>query len=382
MKIETATFSFPTLIRFGNGVRREMAAHLKMQKIQKPLIVTDRGLMATAIPKEIAELLNEFKSEIFSDVFGNPTKSQVTAGVSHYRASKSTGIVALGGGAAVDVAKAIALMVHHPGDLFDYEDGKADARPVDRDIPYLIALPTTSGTGSEVGRSTVISDDQTKIKKIIFSPRLLPKYVFADPELTVDLPAPMTAATGMDALTHLVESFLAKGFHPLCDGIALEGLALVAQNLETAVNHGGDLNARGWMLMASMMGAVAFQKGLGVTHSCAHALSTVCNLHHGLANGIMVPYAMQFNLQTCGEKFSRLSQAVGLNPANPAAFISWLRDLQVAVGVPTQLKSVGVKSTDVPALVEVALKDVCHQSNPRLVTEKDFETLFAQALGL
>lgn len=381
MMPEPTTFSYPTLIRFGVGVRREISEHLRLKKFERVLIVTDQGLMQTTIPNEISNLLKNLNPTIFSGVFGNPTQSQVQAGIACFRTSQSQAIVALGGGAAVDVAKAIALMVHHPGELFDYEDGKSNARPVDRDIPYLVALPTTSGTGSEVGRSTVISDDKTKIKKIIFSPRLLPSYVFADPELTVDLPPAMTAATGMDALTHLVESFLAKGFHPMCEGIALEGLGLVARHLKRAVEHPRDIHARGMMLMASMMGAVAFQKGLGVTHSCAHALSTVCNLHHGLANGIMVPYAMQFNLENHQEKFLRLAHAVGLTSEKPEKFVAWLKDLQTAIGIPGQLKPVGVDRGHLSDLVSVAIKDVCHQSNPRVVTEKDFETLFLQALG-
>ena len=239
-------------------------------------------------------------------------------------------------------------MVNHPGDLFDYEDGKPDARPMDRDIPLFITVPTTAGTGSEVGRSTVVSDDETKVKKIIFSPRLLAQRVLLDPDLTLALPAGVTAATGMDALTHLVETYLAKDFHPICDGIALEGLRLVARNLTPCVDFARQIeggarellsdvdhrHARGMMLNAAMMGGVAFQKGLGVTHSLAHALSTVCDLHHGLANGICIPYAMAFNADAVPERMAELAQVVGANPWNGAGFVTWLTQLKEAIGIP------------------------------------------------
>ena len=224
--------------------------------------------------------------------------SQVVAGVEAFRAHQADSIVGLGGGAALDVAKAIALMAGHPGDLFDYEDDKPGALPIDQDIPYWVAIPTTAGTGSEVGRSAVISDEQTHVKKIFFSPRLMAKAVFADPELTLGLPPAVTAATGMDALTHCIEAFLAKDYHPIADGIALEGLRLGAAALPRCYEKGDDLAARGDMMMSSMMGAIAFQKGLGLIHSCAHALSAVSDLHHGYANGVMIDHALKFNLES------------------------------------------------------------------------------------
>jgi len=302
-------FSFPTTIHFGPGARKLVADHLHGQAVKRPLIVTDRGIAALPLLKAFVADLPGLDAGIYSEIWGNPVKSQVDNGVAAYRAHRADAVIGLGGGAALDVAKAIAVMATHPGDVLEYAWDHPQVRPIDQPIPHFIALPTTAGTGSEVGRSSVVSDDATHVKKIIFSPVLLAKCVFADPELTVDLPPAITAATGMDALTHLVEAYLSKGFQPLCDGIALQGLRLLADNLEPCVNFARRIaagetallndeehrEARGMMLNAAMMGGVAFQKGLGVTHSLAHALSTVCDLHHGLANGIMIPYAMGFN---------------------------------------------------------------------------------------
>ena len=253
------TFSFPTLIQFGPGVRKDVGAHLKAQDVQRPLLVTDKGLAALPLPKELMESVRAAGLEpaLFSDIAGNPVESSVTGGVAAYRAHHADGIIGLGGGAALDVAKAIALMAGHPGALFEYEDGRPDARPIDKDVPYWVALPTTAGTGSEVGRSAVISDAD-HIKRIVFSPKLLARAVFADPELTLGLPAKVTAATAMDALTHCIEAYLAKDYHPICDGIALEGLRLAARALPRCVEVPGDIQARSDMMMASMMGAIAF----------------------------------------------------------------------------------------------------------------------------
>jgi hypothetical protein len=272
-------------------------------------------------------------------------------------------------------------MAHHRGDLFDYEDGKEGARPIDREIPFLIALPTTAGTGSEVGRSTVISDDQTKIKKIIFSPRILPQVVFADPELTLELPPAITAATGMDAITHLVEAYLAKDFHPICDGIALEGLKIAARTLPECVKNGKNVEARGWMLLASMMGAIAFQKGLGVTHSCAHALSTVCDVHHGLANGVMMPFALAFNREAAAVRFSALAHAAGTGSADAAEFFAWLLALRQELGIPKNLSEIKVGAEHVERLTEIATADGCHLNNPRPVARADFERIFREAMN-
>jgi alcohol dehydrogenase class IV len=386
------TYNFPTSIHAGPGARQRLPEMLKAAGVKKPLIVTDKALAELEPVKNVAAILKAagLEAQVYSGIWGNPVKSQVTGGVDAYKQGKRDSIVALGGGAALDVAKAIALMIHHPGDLFDYIDGDPNAKPIDRDIPWIAALPTTAGTGSEVGRSAVVSDDTTHVKKIIFSPRLLAKVVLADPELTLKLPAKVTAATGMDALTHLVESYIAKGWHPLCEGIALEGIRLVSQSLERAVRFargekvGSDadhLAARNDMLHAAMMGAVAFQKGLGVTHSCAHALSTVCDLHHGLANGIMITAAMRFNLAVCGDKFARMAVMAGLEDPTPEAFIHWLETLRAAIGLPASLKTEGVKREQLERLVELAYEDPCHQNNPREVGRDDLHAIFEASFG-
>ena len=377
----TQQFSFPTLIHFGPGVRSQLPDFLAANKVSRPLTVTDRGIAPLPMFQDFLKNLSrgELAPSTFSEVWGNPTKSQVSAGVKAFKAHHADSIIGIGGGAALDVAKAIALMAHHPGDLFDYEDGKADARPFDQPIPFFVALPTTSGTGSEVGRSTVISDDTTHIKKIIFSPRLLAKAVFADPELTLELPEKITAATGMDALTHCIEAFLSKNYHPICDGIALEGLRLGAANLEKCVKTPRNLEARSAMMMSSMMGAIAFQKGLGLTHSCAHALSAVADLHHGLANAVMMPRSLPFNIPAAPELFQRMAVTIGLRDSSGESFINWLRELNLAIGIPAHLSAAGVKNENLERLVQVAFDDVCHQNNPRPVTAEDFRRIFSEA---
>jgi len=376
------TFSFPTLIHFGPGVRKDVGAHLKAQGVLRPLLVTDKGLAALPLPKELMDSVRAAGLEpaLFSDIAGNPVESSVTGGVAAYRAHKADGIIGLGGGAALDVAKAIALMATHPGALFEYEDGRPDARPIVGDVPYWVALPTTAGTGSEVGRSAVISDAD-HIKRIVFSPKLLARAVFADPELTLGLPAKVTAATGMDALTHCVEAYLAKDYHPICDGIALEGLRLAARALPRCVEVPGDIQARSDMMMASMMGAIAFQKGLGLVHSCAHALSTVADLHHGFANGVMIDSALRFNLESSAEKFVRMAQVVGIADATGEGFLRWLRELKARIGIPAGLKAAGVDRRELERLSSLAFQDSCHQNNPRPCREDDFRQIYTAAFA-
>jgi alcohol dehydrogenase class IV len=380
----TFNFNFPTPIKFGAGAVKLAPDALKQRGLKRPLIVTDKGLanlpMITGLSGSLAS--GGLIPAVYAGVFGNPTERQVKDGVAAYHEHGADCLVVIGGGAPLDVGKAIALMVNHPGQLFDYEDGKPDARPVDQPIPFMIAIPTTAGTGSEVGRSSVVGDDKTHAKKIIFDPKLLPPLVLADPELTYGLPPAVTAATGFDALTHCVEAYLAKGFHPICDGIALEGVRQVARHLPKAVQSGRDLEARSGMLVASMMGAIAFQKGLGVTHSCAHALSTIYDTHHGLANALMIEACMEFNLEAVPERMARLGQAAGVKATDDhalaAGFLKWLASLRKEVGIPAGLKAAGVKDT--AKLLDVAVADPCHPSNPRPVTRADFEKLYARAM--
>jgi len=381
-------FAFPTAIHFGAGARRLVAEHLASVGLHRPLVVTDRGIAPLPLLAKFVADLHRLDVAVYSDIGGNPVKQQVVDGVAAFRRHSADCIVGLGGGAALDVAKAIGLMAVHEGDVLDYAWDHPQVRPIERELPYFVAVPTTAGTGSEVGRSSVISDDRTHVKKTIFSPRLLAKAVFADAELTLDLPPLITAATGMDALTHNVESYLSPAYHPLCDGVALEGTRLAANALRRAVREPHDLQARSDMLMASMMGAVAFQKDLGAVHSCAHALSTVADLHHGLANGIMIDHVMRFNRPAAVAKMAELAHVVGVAggtaEASAAAFVDWLAALKADLAIPAKLSAYRanrpVTRADVPALVEVAVNDTCHQTNPRRCTRADFERIFEEAM--
>ncbi|HET7135247.1 MAG TPA: iron-containing alcohol dehydrogenase [Casimicrobiaceae bacterium] len=384
-------FAFPTAILFGAGARREVAPHLRERGWQRPLVVTDRGLAALPVFARFLDALKSLDAAVFSGVAGNPVRSQVMQGARAYREHRADCIVGVGGGAALDVAKAIAVMATHEGDILDYAWDHPQVRPIVHALPYFVAVPTTAGTGSEVGRSSVISDDTTHVKKIVFSPALLAKAVFADPELTVDLPPAITAATGMDALTHNVESYLSPDWHPLCDGIAVEGVRIAARALPIAVRDGHDLGARSDMLMSSMMGAIAFQKDLGAVHSCAHALSTVADLHHGLANGIMIDHVMRFNLPAATSKLAELAHVArvpdgdaGSDEARAQAFVLWLQALKAELGIPATLSAYAgarrVGTQDIARLVEVAVDDTCHKTNPRPCTADDFRRIFTEAM--
>src|SRR5450432_3014071 len=372
-------FAFPSTILFGVGARKLVAEHLKGQGVKRPLIVTDRGIAPLPMLQSFVADLPGLDVGVYSDIWGNPVASQATRGAVAYRAHRADAVIGLGGGAALDVAKAVALLATTDGDVLEFAWDHPQVRPIVSALPYFVALPTTSGTGSEVGRSSVISDDATHVKKIIFNPVLLAKAVFADPELTVDLPAGVTAATGMDALTHNVESYLSPAYHPLCDGIALEGARIAAHALETAVKEPKNLAARSDMMMASMMGAIAFQKDLGAVHSCAHALGTVVDMHHGLANGIMIDHVMRFNADAAGEKTAELARVCGAGDT-AASFVDWLAALKARIGIPASLGSKGVTAQHVPQLVEIAVKDTCHQTNPKPVSAADFERIFQGAL--
>ncbi len=356
-----------------------MAAHLREQGVRRPLVVTDAGLAPLPLIAEFTRLLEGLEPALFGGVRGNPTPGQVRAGVAAFREHRADAVVGIGGGAALDVAKAVALMAVHEGDILEYAWDHPNVRPIAHALPHLVALPTTSGTGSEVGRSAVISDERTHVKKIVFSPALLARAVFADPELTLGLPPAITAATGMDALTHNVESYLSPAYHPICDGIALEGARIAAHALERAVADGSDLAARSDMMMSSMMGAIAFQKDLGAVHSCAHALGTVADMHHGLANAIMIDHVMRFNRDAAAARMAELARVCGAG-ATADDFIAWLGALKARIGIPATLGAQGVGREALPRLVQVALADTCHRTNPRPCTAADFERLFTAAL--
>jgi alcohol dehydrogenase class IV len=372
-------FSFPTAIHFGPGARKEVADHLRHMGCRRPLVVTDRALAALPVLAEFRGLLGDLDVAVYDGVQGNPTASQVMAGAAAYQAHRADSIIGFGGGAALDVAKVVGVMAVHEGDVIEYAWDHPNVRPITQPLPYFVALPTTAGTGSEVGRSSVVSEDTTHVKRVIFSPRLLAKVVFADPELTLGLPAGITAATGMDALTHNVESWLSPAYHPLCDGIALEGTRIAARALRRAVAQPQDIDARSDMMMASMMGAIAFQKDLGAVHSCAHALGAVCDLHHGLANALMIDTVLAWNFEAVPHKFDELAHVCGI-AGGGAAFVPWLQALKADIGITGGLATRGVTAAHLPRLVEIATADVCHQTNPRPCTAADFRRFFEAAM--
>ncbi|MCA3250542.1 MAG: iron-containing alcohol dehydrogenase [Pseudomonadota bacterium] len=371
-------FAFPTAIAFGPGARRLVRDHLLERGLRRPLIVTDRALAALPLLAEFRGLLAGLDAGVFDGVAGNPTCAQVMAGAAAYRAHGADCVIGLGGGAALDVSKIVGLMATHEGDVLEYVWDHPQVRPIANPLPHYVALPTTAGTGSEVGRSAVVSENDTHVKRTVFSPRILAQAVFADPELTLALPPAITAATGMDALTHNIESYLSPAYHPLCDGIALEGLRIGARALATAVSEPGNLPARSDMLMSSMMGAIAFQKDLGAVHACAHALSAVNDLHHGLANALMIDTVLAWNQEAVPAKFDELAHAAGV--AGGGAFVPWLRSLKARIGITGGLAARGVTKEHLPRLVPLAARDFTAQTNPRPTVEADYERFFLQAM--
>jgi alcohol dehydrogenase class IV len=374
-------YNFPTTIRFGPGSRHELAGYLAANSLSQVLVVTDPVVKQLPFFSTLTDDLRRrnISVEVFSDIHKNPVKSDVYKGTALYDSTLRDAIIGIGGGAAIDVARAIVLRVNHRDDLFKYDDLVGGDIFITNDVPHFITVPTTAGTGSEVGRSAIIADDDTHQKKILFSPKLLAKIVFADPELTMDLPAHITAATGMDALTHNMEAYLAKMFHPLCEGIALEGISLIHQSLVKAVTS-PDLESRSNMLIASLMGAVAFQKGLGVVHSLAHPLSSLLDTHHGLANAINIPYGMEFNIGGSEHKFKRMAQVLGLEKQDGEAVVHYLFELNSRINIPHHLRDIGVKDEHLETLADLAIADFAHPNNPRPVSRSDFFDLYKKAL--
>ncbi|HCX34202.1 MAG TPA: alcohol dehydrogenase [Rhodocyclaceae bacterium] len=372
-------FAFPTDIHFGAGARKLVVAHLLEQGLKRPLIVTDRALAALPVTAEFRTHLGGLEVAVFDGVFGNPSCAQVMAGSQAFKAHRADCVIGFGGGAALDVAKVVGVMATHDGDVLEYVWDHPHVRPIVNALPYMVALPTTSGTGSEVGRSSVVSENDSHQKRTVFSPKILARAVFADPELTLALPAPVTAATGIDALTHNIESYLSPAYHPLCDGIALEGLRIGARALAKAVGEPGNCQARADMMMSSMMGAIAFQKDLGAVHACAHALGAVCDMHHGLANALMIDTVLDWNREAVPEKFGELAYAAGVEGAG-AGFIRWLAALKARIGITGGLAAHGVTMDMLPRLVPLAAKDFTAQTNPRPTTEADYERFFLAAM--
>ena len=374
-------YNFPTTIRFGAGAVKELPDHLLANGLSRPLLVTDPIVAQLGFFGDIKKSLEarSFSVDVFYDIHKNPVKSDVEKGGAAFIAGNRDCIIGIGGGAAMDVARAIVLRIHHHRDLFDYDDLIGGDQYVTEEVPYFITVPTTSGTGSEVGRSAIISENDTHRKRILFSPKLLAKIVYADPLLTMELPPFVTAATGMDALTHNLEAYLAKMWHPMCEGIALEGIDLIRGSIVQAVKA-PDLASRSRMMIASLMGAVAFQKGLGVVHSLAHPMSSLLDTHHGLANAVNLPYGMRFNIGGSEEKFRRIARVMELKEEDGEAVVERLFALNRELDLPVRLRDAGVKAEHIETLADLAFADFCHPNNPKPVSREDFHRLYSEAL--
>ena len=369
----TANFSFPTNVRFGAGTLAELPQHLQKLGVSRPLVVTDPGLVPTPAFQAL-EKIGGGRWAVFAGVHPNPTLGDVMTATAAYRAGNCDSVIAFGGGSALDVGKVIRICLKRPEEPLLPFDFGADWSGL---VP-CITIPTTAGTGSEVGRSSVIIHDGRK--QVIFHPALLASLVILDPEVTQGLPPKLTAATGADALIHCIESFTSPVFHPPCEGIALEGIHLIGRSLARAVKNGNDLEARGEMLIAAMMGAIAFQKDLGAIHSLAHPLSTICGMHHGTANALCAPFVMRFNSARKPGLYRRVGIALGLANPDDAATIQFVGDLFREIGLVPGLRSYGVNETHLAALADQAWADSCHQTNPVPVTRADLHALYSQAL--
>jgi alcohol dehydrogenase class IV len=384
--MSVTSFSFPTPTLYGVRALAELPARAERLGIRRPLVVTDSGLVRARAFEALAGTLGESRQGkewfVYSGVHPNPVESDVHEAAAFFRKHECDGVIAIGGGSPLDAGKAARLLVKRPGFELSRFYEEADWSGL---APF-IAIPTTAGTGSEVGRSSVITLDATHRKAVLFHPELLAKLVVLDPELTVGLPPKLTAATGADALTHCIESFTCPVFHPLCDGIALEGIRLIVEALPRAFRDGGDLDARGKMLVAAAMGAISFQKDLGVVHSLAHPLSTVCGMHHGLANALCLVAGMRFCAARKPGLYRRVGIACDLDvmrcPDSEAdrRTIEFVSGFLAGLGLNTRLRDHGVKPDQLPALVAQAVEDPCHKTNVVAVTADDFRALYLEVL--
>jgi len=376
-------FNYPTRILFGQGVVEDLPAELARLGVTRPLIVTDRGLARTPIPARVAAILAKagLESASFDAVDPNPTDASVEAGAAAFRAHGADSVVALGGGSPLDAAKAIQLRVHHHLPLEQYDDLLGGDALITGPIPPAIAIPTTSGTGSEVSRSAVITIAAVHRKVVLFAPQLMAAVALCDPELTYGLPARVTAETGLDALSHSLEAYLSTGYHPMADAIALAGIQRVGKWLRTAVKEPTHVQARQEMMLASTMGAVAFQKGLGVVHSLAHALGAVVGIGHGLANAILMPHVVRFNGEAVPERVVDIARALGAADLSVEGCARAIDAMLVDTGLPRTLsEAAGVNESHLAALVPKALADGCHGSNPRPCDAATMEHLLRAAM--
>lgn len=383
LEVIAANWGFPNSILVGAGRLSELPAQCAELGMTRPLAVTDPGLRDLMPVTATLSLLNKagVSAEIFSDVDGNPTDTNVEAGVRAYQKGNHDGVVAIGGGSALDVGKAIALMLGQTRPIWDFEDiGDYWKRANANTIAPIIAIPTTAGTGSEVGRASVITDTTSHRKVIVFHPRILPERVILDPELTVGLPAGLTAATGLDAFVHCFEAWCAPGFHPMADGIALEGMRLIAEALPTAYADGSDIVARTQMLAAASMGAVAFQKGLGGVHAIAHPVGATYGTHHGLTNAIILPYMMERNRAYIESRMPQLAQALGLVDQSFVGVLRWVLELREHLGIPHTLADLGVDEAQAAKIGALAEVDPPAGSNPVRLSAEDYASVFVAAV--
>jgi len=369
-------WNYPTTIWFGNQRINEIQKACESLNIRKPLIVTDPGILKTNIIEKInSSLVN--KSNIFSEVQSNPTGNNVELGVSYFNSNSHDGVIAVGGGSGMDVGKGIAFMAGQDRPLWDFEDiGDYWTRANSEAIKPIIAVPTTAGTGSETGRAGVYTNEETKEKKIIFHPKMLPSIVILDPELTVPLPKSLTAFTGMDALAHCLESYCSNFFHPFSQGIALEGMFIVKNNLINAYHDGSNLDARGNMLAASSMGSIAFQKGLGAIHSLSHPVGAIYNTHHGLTNAVFMPYVLKRNKKVIEEKIISLSRYLNLEDQTFEGFMSWLLHLRKELLIPHTLKELIQEDSKFEEMSKMAKEDPSTGGNPLPLEINDFYNLY------
>lgn len=384
--MSSTVFSFPTPTVFGAGALAELPERLRRLRVERPLVVTDPGLLPTSSFSLLSQALGETGRDqswfVYSGVHANPVENDVREATEAFRQNRCDAVIALGGGSPLDVGKAARLLVRRP----DFKFERFYDEPDWSGLAPFIAIPTTAGTGSEVGRSSVITLDSTKRKAVLFHPELLAKLVILDPELTVGLPPKLTAATGADALTHCIESYTCPAFHPMCDGIALEGIHLIVEALPRAYKDGKDIDARGKMLVAAAMGAVAFQKDLGVVHSMAHPLSTICHLHHGLANALCLVAGMKFCAARKPGLYRRVGVACGLdlnqakNQEADQKTIDFVAHFLAGIGLKARLREHGVSESHLDALVEQAFDDPCHKTNAVPVTRADLRSLYLEVI--
>ena len=378
-------WNYPTTVWAGEDRIKDLANACNKLNIKKPLLVTDSGLAQSDIVKNTLANLkeNNIPVELYSNVVGNPTGTNVNEGVAFYKKNNCDGVIAFGGGSGLDVGKAIAFMSGQTLPIWDFEDvGDNWTRANSETIAPIIAVPTTAGTGSETGRASVILNEDTGVKNIIFHPKFLPSIVILDPLLTLGLPAKITAATGMDALAHNLEAYCAPGFHPMADGIALEGMRLINKWLLEAVNNGSNVEARMNMLTAASMGSTAFQKGLGAIHSLSHPVNALNNVHHGLSNAIFMPYVLTFNKDVIEEKIIKICNYLELQDRTFNGFINWVLDLRTKLNMPHKLSEViKEEDFDLDRLSKMALADPSTGGNPKPLTEDDMKVMYQHSMS-